>query len=413
MKTLFGNLRESNDFLNLLLDNIDAAVLIADEDLRVQQFNKTFEYLFDASQERGSGDAFGSLTGCKHQVEEGAACGLTSRCHACALRLALVKTMLEQAPVDRQNLEKTFYLRGLPITRHLQFSTRPISYQGRSMILIIIHDVTYLELARRDLLEKQRLLDQDLAAAAGIQRTLLPENGPRLPFAGAAWAFEPSGRIGGDVFNIHFQNQDTFAAYMMDVCGHGVTAALISVAVSQFLQTLRARYAQRPEWFTPKNVFARLEETFPFERFDSFFSMAYVRIDAERGALVHGLAGHPPVFLLRKGAPARVLAARGPVIGTGFGASHAEESEPLEPGDRIVLHTDGLTEALGSGGGSFGQAKLLEILEQGMDLDNAEMVRRVNAALREFTGEGGLADDMSLFSVEYFGLSRGRHNEWM
>jgi PAS domain-containing protein len=80
METYFDDLRESNEFLNILLDNMNSAVLIADENLQIHHFNDNFLQLFKRSEDRVLIKRFGGATGCIYSVEESKACGETSQC---------------------------------------------------------------------------------------------------------------------------------------------------------------------------------------------------------------------------------------------------------------------------------------------------------------------------------------------
>ena len=131
-----SDLKESNDFLKLLLDNINSAVLIADENMQIHQFNKSFLDLFDRATDQPVDHSFGRIAGCVNAVAENRSCGQTSQCRFCSIRRSLLQTLVDEAPVDRRRLERQFYINGLPVTKYLEFSARPIRFQGRRMILV-------------------------------------------------------------------------------------------------------------------------------------------------------------------------------------------------------------------------------------------------------------------------------------
>ena len=87
-----------------------------------------------------------------------------------------------------------------------------------------------------ELIEKDQRLDLDLKAAAEIQKSLLPQNTFEVENLEIAWKFEPCEHMGGDIFNIFQIDSEHLGIYMLDVSGHGVPAAMITVSVSQFLQ---------------------------------------------------------------------------------------------------------------------------------------------------------------------------------
>jgi sigma-B regulation protein RsbU (phosphoserine phosphatase) len=211
------DLKESNEFLNLLLDNMNSAILIADENLQIHHFNNSFLNLFDHAADSYLGKGFGEATGCVHAVIENQPCGETSRCAHCLLRKSLVQTLIENAPIDGQRLKRIFYINGRPVQKYLEFSTRRISFRGREMFLVFIYDITDIEQQKIELQQKQRLIEQDLRAAGAIQQSLLPEGTPRIEGIETTWQFEPCEQIGGDIFNLVELDENHVGVYILDV----------------------------------------------------------------------------------------------------------------------------------------------------------------------------------------------------
>ena len=160
------NLKESNEFLNLLLDNMNSAVLIADENLRIHQFNNSFLNLFDTAAVSAIKSSFGETTGCINAVIENKDCGESSHCTDCILRRSLIHNLIDNAPVEKQSLNRTFYINGEPVNKHFQFSTRPITFQGQKMFLVIIYDVTDIE--------QQKISDLLIKSPAGLRVSKSP-----------------------------------------------------------------------------------------------------------------------------------------------------------------------------------------------------------------------------------------------
>jgi len=144
-----------------------------------------------------------------------------------------------------------------------------------------LYDVSDIERQKVELQPKQTMIEEDLKAAAAIQRSLLPEGCHSIPNLKVAWRFNPCERIGGDIFNIQRVDEDQVGLYMLDVCGHAVPAALISVAAFLFL------------------------------------------------------AG--PRGLLGGGCQLAVLDYRGPVIGFGLDTPYGQKELHLEAGDKIII----------------------------------------------------------------------------
>ncbi|MCU0560521.1 MAG: SpoIIE family protein phosphatase [Desulfobacterales bacterium] len=401
------DLRESNEFLNTILDNMGAAVLIADENYQIHQFNDSFLALFDSATISAM-KSFGEVSGCVNAVRENKACGETSACAACVLRHSLIQTLVADAPVNRKPLERVFYIRGQAVHKYLRFTTRRIVYRGRTMILVIIYDVSDIERQKVELQRKQALIDEDLKAAAAIQRSLLPEGDLSLPNLRLAWKFDPCERIGGDIFNIQRVDDDQVGLYMIDVCGHGVPAALISVAASQYLAGPRGLLGSGCQLASPATVLNHVNAAFPFERFDSYFSIVCMSIDTRRGILTYSGAGHPPPVLVRGPGTLEMLDRRGPVIGSSPGDPYGQSEVRLEPGDKIILYTDGLTENRGRAGRAFGRERFHQILRESGGRPAAELIRGLHEQVRAFLEGVKPDDDISVLGVEYTGAA-GHH----
>jgi sigma-B regulation protein RsbU (phosphoserine phosphatase) len=182
-----------------------------------------------------------------------------------------------------------------------------------------------LKQLNRELLDKQKRLNADLAAAAEIQKSLLPRKINSAENMEVAWKFMPCEHMGGDIFNMFRLDDDHWALYMLDVSGHGVQAAMITVSVSQFLQPnsghlVKHRVGQSSTTVrirTPAEVLTALDAEFPFERFNNFFTITYMIINSKTGDLSYSNAGHPHSIVLRTDGNLELLQKGGPAIGMG------------------------------------------------------------------------------------------------
>lgn len=403
MEIKLEDLKESNEFLNLLLNTINSAVLIADENLKIFRFNDCFLTLFEDSPKDVTGKGFGGAMGCIHSVDENKACGETSHCDNCLLRHSLIETMTENVQVDKQRLEKVFYIDGIPQKKYLEFSTRPISFQGRKMVMIIFYDITQIESQKIELQKKQIQIEKDLEAAAGIQQSLLPDRSSEISNINVAWQFEPCREIGGDIFNICYPDAKHTGFYILDVCGHGISAALISVAVSQFLSSRKGLLVNGYGITSPATVLNSLNHTFPFERFDSFFSIIYVIIDHTQSLLTYSCAGHPPPILIHRHEPLKVLDHHGPVIGLSNDKPFSQEEMGLQCGDKILLYTDGIFESRNPTDETFGKHRFYDILKKHSHQPIQDLVETIYVTLKNFRKTALPEDDISILGIEYVG----------
>ena len=198
-------------------------------------------------------------------------------------------------------------------------------------------------------------------------------------------------------------DRSVVGAYMLDVCGHGVPAALVAVAASQFLQGGEGFGGNDCRLSGPAAVLNSLEAAFPFERFDTYFSVTCLTVDVSDGVLTYGSAGHPPPLVVRADGSVETLNLRGTVIGAGGGVPYAQQQVRLAPGDKVLLYTDGVLENRGPAGEAFGRARFDRALQHAARLPVEEFVPALHGEVRAFLGDARPDDDISLLGLEYTG----------
>jgi PAS domain S-box-containing protein len=249
-----------------------------------------------------------------------------------------------------------------------------------------------------ELKQKQQQIEKDLEVAATIQKSLIPAFSPNLSAIRIAWIFEPCVQVGGDLFNFFLSDEDQISFYMLDACGHGVSAALLAAAASQSLHS-----ADELKITQPQTVLNSLDRVFPFERFDSYFTISYATIDVAKGLLAYSNAGHPPPILQHTDGSLEVLNCHGPVIGLGSGAVFSQEERNLMPGDKLILYTDGILDHQNPSGEMFGQSRLFKILQQYKDAPLQQAMQSIKNSLYKFSNSEKSDDDITLLMIEYVG----------
>jgi sigma-B regulation protein RsbU (phosphoserine phosphatase) len=274
-----------------------------------------------------------------------------------------------------------------------------------------IHKLTKeLIQANEELLKRQDRLNEDLKAAAGIQRCLLPPGPPDVEFLDVAWRFMPCRSIGGDIFNILRLDENSWAIYMLDVSGHGVPSAMVAVSVSQMLQpqpgfVLKKSINQPPyyEIVKPSEVLGILNQNFPFERFDKFFTISYLLLNTRERTLTYSNAAHPPPVLVRRDNTMELLQEGGTIIGMGGKHRFKEGRRAFFPGDKFYVYTDGILEYQNRKKEFYGRDRLLKELKA---LNGRTVSQIIDGVIRSMTDFGGGAeprDDVSLLGVEFKG----------
>jgi serine phosphatase RsbU (regulator of sigma subunit) len=241
---------------------------------------------------------------------------------------------------------------------------------------------------------------QSMSLTAEMQWTLLPPLIMTTPQVAVAGILEPAYSVAGDSFD-YALNGDALHVAIIDAMGHGLDAAVMAtVAIAAY------RHARRDDVELP-DLYAAMDRAIT-EQFDEehFATVQMAHLDVGSGRLLWVNAGHPHPLLLRGGRVVRVLDSP-TTLPIGFGGADPEVSEEtLEPGDRVLFFTDGITEQHLSGGELFGESRLIEALEH-VARDGgavAETVRRLSHALKRARG-GDTDDDATLFLLEWRGGS--------
>ena len=232
--------------------------------------------------------------------------------------------------------------------------------------------------------------DGDWEEAQRTQLGFLPKEIPQIPGCEFSGTWLPVHGIGGDYFDVLQLDADRFALCIADVAGKGIAAALL---MSNLQATVRSLAAQNLE---PAELAERLNglvagNTAP-DRFITFF---YALFDARIRRMLYTNAGHnAPIVLGREGSVAR-LSCGGQALGVSAGEHYDQAETVLAEGDRLILFTDGITEAMDTRGEEFGEERLLAIAQESRALGAAEIQKSVLARIAEFNGEK-FQDDATL-----------------
>lgn len=268
--------------------------------------------------------------------------------------------------------------------------------------LRMMHLTRSLREANHELQQQRQRLEDDLRAAAEIQRSLLPDLDSE-PGLVADWRFRPCSSIGGDIFNRIRLNDTQTAFYIVDVAGHGVSSALVSISVSHRLSH-NWLSEDGPEGripLDPSRVLRRLDYEYPIERFNRFFTIVYVVLDTVSGLLSYSCAGHPPPMLLRRDGAVERLEEGGPPIGLGEYLDFAEGSAQLEVGDRLVLYTDGVVEAPDAEGSLLGIDGLEALVRATRGMAPAGVCASLEEALETRSANVPDHDDISFLALDW------------
>ncbi|UCG05549.1 MAG: serine/threonine-protein phosphatase [Desulfobacterales bacterium] len=270
-----------------------------------------------------------------------------------------------------------------------------------------------LKQLNRELIWQQKRIQEDLVAAADIQKSLLPQKTNISEHLDVAWYFEPCDKIGGDIFNMTQLDNDHWAIYMLDVSGHGVPAAMVTVSVSQLMQLhtgflIKEGTKSSPDGkiMSPAEVLNALDQEFPFDRFNNFFTINYFILNTKTGVIKYANAGHPKPVILRTNGLFEQLTASGPPIGTrDFRLTDdeiifKEAQARIYPGDKVILYTDGLVEYHNQNYEFYGYNRFYDTMMEFKKTSVSDIVYKLIKSLKAFGNNANPADDITLLAIE-------------
>jgi sigma-B regulation protein RsbU (phosphoserine phosphatase) len=278
---------------------------------------------------------------------------------------------------------------------------------GRLVVVVVLvvgtirhlHDQTQERLEGKNL-ELQRVVEigntrsqeqaQELNKAREIQEGLLPKKIPQVRGLEVAGAWQPASVVGGDYFDVLKFSDTKIGVCIGDVVGKGMSAALLMANLQASFRAFAA------EDVSPGALLGKLNDVACNNiASDKFVTFWYCTIDTIENKLTYASAGHWPPVLLHKSGEGVPLRDGGVPLGIFPSSKYESGGFPLASGDRLVLYTDGLTEAMNSGQQEFGEGRLLELCSSNIALSASELLYEIRKDVVAFCN-GIFQDDFTL-----------------
>jgi sigma-B regulation protein RsbU (phosphoserine phosphatase) len=226
-----------------------------------------------------------------------------------------------------------------------------------------------------------------------IQRALMPAMLPTTDRFEVVGAWQPAGTLGGDCYDAFLFAPGVIGLSIADIAGKGLPAALL---MSSLQSAVRAFALDAS---APHAVCASVNRLLCGQMIAGrFATLVYLRLDAVRGGITYANAGHNPPLLARTNGEIEALRSSGTVLGVFPDAEYVGAAAPLHSGDRLLLYTDGITEARDGDGEEFGEERLSAALARNRHLDAAQLHAAVMDDVTRFA-TAGFEDDATLLAV--------------
>ncbi len=276
-------------------------------------------------------------------------------------RILTAATLIFALEVLYTNLSSVLHYRVLPMVASLGFGALLFSLGYVALEIMFTNERRLLS------------IETELETARQIQSSILPAGVPEIENLRIAASYRPMTSVAGDFYQFVRPDNNHLGILVADVCGHGIPAALISSMIKVAMQSVAV-----------------------------FASAAYVWIDTENRNALYSAAGHPPLLCWRhaRGEMQRIES-NGPLFGIEPDSEYPVCSVPVEPSDRFLLYTDGVTETENAAGEAFGDRQLERVVRNNRLQPASELSRQVLSELQRWRPAAvNQQDDITLIVVD-------------
>lgn len=241
-----------------------------------------------------------------------------------------------------------------------------------------------------------KTIRHDLSVARAVQQNTLTLSSLEAGPISIVPAYLPMEEVGGDFYGATRISESRYRIFLADATGHGVQAALITMAIKGIYDNIK-------KFESPPNELLEIFNNEFVERYaplKSFFTAMIVDVDTEQNRLQFASAGHPAALLLQSGSM-ELLEKTGRIIGIGSGAVYGLREASFSARDRLYLFTDGMFEEFNQNNEEFGEKRLHAILAEHSFASIEESIQKALAALNEFLGQRRRQDDATILGIGF------------
>ncbi len=243
-------------------------------------------------------------------------------------------------------------------------------------------------------LERERL-ERELALASEIQQRFQPTAPPHINGYELQGISFPCYEIGGDYYDFIEREDGRLVIALGDVSGKGTAAALLMSSLHAAIHAQSASHDSLVATISAVNRY--LADNIPANRFVTLF---YAELDPESGSLAFLNAGHNPPLIVHNAGTVEQLSSGGLPLGIKRDAEYREGRTQMQPGDVLVIYSDGVTEAVSPTGEEFGPTRLYEVVSRNVEASAAGIRDRIESSLTKFAQGTSAADDITLVIVK-------------
>jgi sigma-B regulation protein RsbU (phosphoserine phosphatase) len=308
----------------------------------------------------------------------------------------LLKSVIVSAYGDMANIRVAFN-RGA-----FDFLTKPIDFQDLEITINkTLHEAKLLKQAEND---RNRLaaLQNELDIAREIQKAMVPQKFPPFPKRKEFEIYAhmiPAKKVGGDFYDFFFIDDDHLGFLIGDVSGKGVPAALFMAVSRTLLKSTALRGTSPAECLSRVNKLLRAEKTNAM-----FVTVFYGILNTKTGEIEYSNGGHNPPMIIRHDEKVKQSdLTENFVVGAISSSEYNSKKLNLLHGDCLLLHTDGVTEAMNTKNEQYSEERLVQCLENNKQLDVTKLVQHLSDDVKDFSTGAEQSDDITIMALKFLG----------
>ena len=263
-----------------------------------------------------------------------------------------------------------------------------------------IQDITEKITLQSELQTHHERMQSELEHAATLQKAFLPHHLPEVSGVAMAWEYIPSSFLAGDMINVILLDNQHLGFYVLDVMGHGVSAALNAIAINYFIRPSENEN-ERMQSYHPGELLTSMNERFgDFLVTESYFTLFYAVLDLATLRLTYARGGHPAPIFLHDNGEIDYLEEGDMPLGIMRGVTYQSFDLQMQLGDKLMLYSDGLTDVFNEKGEQFSSRRIAKEMVTHHALSIHPLTHHILSTIETFTGKKRWNDDVSLMGLE-------------
>ena len=399
------DLKESNDFLNIVFDSMLASIFVVDKELILRSLNKSGSKMLGRDEGIIIGKKCGEGLGCEHQEKEHKGCGNNEMCKTCELRMNLLKSLIKKIPIEEAILDRHFKI-GNEIKRKIfNYTTNYIMYQNEKMVILIINDITEEE-ERKERINRQYQkikelndeMEEELEVAVKVQKSILPKQPQIEGIQDFYPKYIPYSKVSGDYYDIIDIGEGKVLMFLIDITGHGVPAALYTTFIKSALI-----YILKTEK-TAAGILESLNKTVSEIVLEGYYFPAIaVIVDKNREEISYANSSGPKLLKYTKSyGKYEEIEGKGMMLGLNEDSKYSETVIKYEKGDRIYMYTDGIMAVRTKKEiQNIKEETIIEIIEKTENMSIKKSIENLIYEIKSKNKNGIYEDDITVIGVEF------------